>query len=76
MKTFTAKDILNYEYDGLDWDEYPKFNGVWISKAWFREDVRELNDAELDFLNDNLLDEFIEDISIDAQSSAIDRAMD
>lgn len=47
-----VKEILDVEFDGVDWSDYPDFSdALVVSATW--SDGRELTEAELDELNDS-----------------------
>ena len=55
-----VSQISNIEFDGVDTRDYPDFCDAFITSCDI--DNREANEDELDWINDNLIGEFYDDI--------------
>lgn len=69
------KDIIKYDYDGVDHKDYPDYCDVHIIYAETK-DGHVLSDEELDLCGDSIREYFDDEIREDICSTAIDRAMD
>jgi len=51
---------VEFEIDGIDIGDYPKFCDAYISKAWFTDTGVELSDTEMEHLAECYADEMCE----------------
>lgn len=59
--------IIDPEVDGVDTRDYPDFSDAYLESGYIKENgkVRELTDAEIDYINDTHSD-WVHDLVIDS----------